>query len=422
MSNNPVPGDIVSKVYGQAMPSHAVPSLIPIKSFFPWHLPRKQWIRRKQWAHQVLRLYRDGGIGSDRPFRYLSLPGSDLIDIEVLAEACQQKGTSLRYLGFHSGLSNPEERARIAIAERATGASGGINERSKTVNFDILSLSSPNCSAWRHVKEFESFDAINLDICEFFANRPHRSSHRAVQQLLEFQLNSRHKPWLLFITTTCDLASIPSSDIESYVGLYQANVAAAPKFQAALEACVDAQISPAIEDIRGLFQPTADSRFAKLLTVGIGKWLASCVRDNNWRVQMPSVISYRRGLAGGDFAKIPSYPELVSLAFVLTPPTQKVRDPTPFGPDSDLVKGREFGKDDDQPLLDREADNECVEIQSAIAMIAKVQRMLDLDLHLQHEDHQEERKNLTEETTQLLRVRNYDVAEYQKWVNAIALL
>lgn len=399
--------DAIKRIYGQT-PEHVVPSPSPMVDFMPWHLPRKQWIRRKQWQAQVARLYRDGGIGNDRPFRYMSLPGNDLIDVSVIAETCLSKSTNIRYLGFNLGLAR--DQAKIGLAEQVVRSKGGVNERSKTINFDVLCLSGEKSGAWRHVREFESFDAINLDICDSFADRPTKSSHLAVKNLLEYQLNRRRQPWLLFITTAADVPSVPDDDLNNYISLFQQNLSADSRFKTALNECVILSSKNDDIDLSALFSPANNSDFAKLLTVGIGKWLASCLSGNDWNVQLTSAVSYRRGLVTAEPEKIPEYPELVSLAFLLKPPRETVADSTPFSRDTSR------GETHEDPGTDQ------AEVSAAIRMLGKVSNILDLDVFLQSDEQSSLRKELTVQTAGLLRELNYDELKYREWTSSVTRL
>src|SRR4051812_13411813 len=97
-------------------PGHAVPEPIPLKAFQPWHLPRKQWVRHFQWRECTKRLI-DGLQLDDRPLRYLGLPGTELLDLEVLANFCVEKNLRFRYLGLNSGAQSPGQQTTQRLAE-----------------------------------------------------------------------------------------------------------------------------------------------------------------------------------------------------------------------------------------------------------------------------------------------------------------
>ena len=59
------------------------PSLegVEAREFKPWHKPRKQYIRLRQWCAIVRWLIRKVGMQQGDSLRYLGLPGEDLLDI-----------------------------------------------------------------------------------------------------------------------------------------------------------------------------------------------------------------------------------------------------------------------------------------------------------------------------------------------------
>ncbi len=79
--NDVATDDLISDV----VPNNLQHEQFPQKEFKPWHRPRKQWIRVKQWKQETLRLV-DAITLTDRPLTYLSLPGDDLLDVRVIYE------------------------------------------------------------------------------------------------------------------------------------------------------------------------------------------------------------------------------------------------------------------------------------------------------------------------------------------------
>ena len=75
------------------------------KEFFPWHKPRKHYLRIHQWCAEVRKLitrnrYQEGDI-----VRYLGFPGEDFLDIRVLNGVCERANIRIKYLGFDSTAS-----------------------------------------------------------------------------------------------------------------------------------------------------------------------------------------------------------------------------------------------------------------------------------------------------------------------------
>src|SRR3989344_5737744 len=80
--------------------SHAKVSLK--RKFLPWHKPRKQYIRSNQWNTLVVSLVDAIGLkAKGRSLEYLSLPGSDLLDVRSLYSVCAEKEVRIRFTGLN---------------------------------------------------------------------------------------------------------------------------------------------------------------------------------------------------------------------------------------------------------------------------------------------------------------------------------
>ena len=91
--------DLTTGIFGNNI-EYAQPRTAP-KEFKPWHKPRKQFVRRKQWSALLRRLYENRGPRD--PLRYLGLPGTDLIDLRYLHEQlCRDNDRQLCFLGFNT--------------------------------------------------------------------------------------------------------------------------------------------------------------------------------------------------------------------------------------------------------------------------------------------------------------------------------
>src|SRR4051812_11343828 len=71
---------------------------VPPPPLKPWHRPRKQLVRKRQWLGALRELL--DGAAADIPVSYVGLPGSDLIDLRLMREECQEHGLTFFYLGF----------------------------------------------------------------------------------------------------------------------------------------------------------------------------------------------------------------------------------------------------------------------------------------------------------------------------------
>lgn len=130
-------------IYGSPLPSLTSQPEKRV-DFQPWHHPVKQVVREFQWKELTRRLLSER---SDKPdvLQYFTLPGPDLLDVTVLAQACQSLGVAIRYFGFDaatdsSSASSGSELTRYLVAESALRQSNLIT--SDAVVFTVASKTS----------------------------------------------------------------------------------------------------------------------------------------------------------------------------------------------------------------------------------------------------------------------------------------
>ncbi|MBN8232295.1 hypothetical protein JYK02_32765 [Corallococcus macrosporus] len=384
-----------SEIYPTA-PDHAVPEPLPLSDFYSWHLPRKQWVRRKQWAATAEALM-DAIVPLDRPFRYLGLPGTELLDLEVLAETCIKKNTRLKYIGFNSGAQSPGRKTTQQLAEQALIELDVIEQPSTVLVDDISTLGSATSIATRRIKEFESFDLVNLDFCDVFSGAKENPKHTAVKSIVEFQLNRRTQPWLMYLTTAIAPHALDGADLNEYRLLFERNTKDSEEFGRLLGAPELAAIPIGSGDP---FLGAAGVRLGRLLTVGVGKWLLALLsQSKGWILELKSCVCYRRGLAGGDAESATSRePDLFSLVFGFRKNTDTISDPT------GLARG--------SPASSRNWIE--LETKAAIQIATRTLKSIDLDATL--ETSEDLALQMLDESARMLRLRNYDEKLYREWV------
>lgn len=384
----------VGDIYPET-PQHAVPAPVPLDEFFSWHLPRKQWVRRKQWANTTAALIDDIG-PLDRPVRYLGLPGTEMLDLEVLAETCIEKNTRLKYIGFNSGAQTPERRTMQHVAEQALRDLDVIEQPSVVLPDDIVSLGSTTSVATRRMREFESFDVVNLDFCDVFSGAKGNQTHTAVKNIVEFQLHRRSQSWLMYLTTAIAADALDGADLAEYRNLFEANSKRSAEFGTLLSAPEMAAIPIGSGDP---FHGVVGVRLGRLLTVGVGKWLLALVAPaKGWSIELKSCVCYRRGLLKIDTKSGPVHePDLFSLVFGFRRVGSPVVDPTGLARNP-AVAARDW---------------DSVETKAAIQIVNKAANALDLDIVMQ--DSEELSREMLEESARMLKLRNYDEEKYRTW-------
>ncbi|MUK37827.1 hypothetical protein GNP82_09710 [Aliivibrio fischeri] len=170
------------------------------QDFKPWHKPRKQFIRDKQWLEQFKRLLGSSKYRSIDTVNYFGLPGGDLLDINYLYEGMlnSSRGGSKR-LGFHGFINSSTdfnkaqgELSKILDKDRIEG-------RSVVERFRFEDLQKTNSDAWVRVKNFGDYHFINLDFCN---NVMSHETLVSIYNLLQHQMKKVIGiPWLFCLTT-----------------------------------------------------------------------------------------------------------------------------------------------------------------------------------------------------------------------------
>jgi hypothetical protein len=362
------------------------------REFQPWHRPRKQLIRLQQWRKEVQRLIDDLRLG-ERPFAYFTLPGEDLLDIRVIAMGCHQKGVDVRYLGINAP-SRPQLSLHEAVSQREVLELPNVRLQSKLIPDRFETVVSATSLASRYIKEYGTFDALNIDLCDSVAS-PGKRAHPqtvsyfdAIHALVRNQIR-RTEPWLLFLTTRCTAEAVHDGDLEKLCAIIDANVIRSGEFRLKCAVLLNA---PEIESgksslsLPDLF-PANTRRFA----LGVGKWLLSLAgaATPQWEVSMLPSYHYRVSAAG----------DMLSIAVKFVPQIAAPADRT--GLSAIASTGVQF--------LNEE--------QQATKILDVVLNLTDLDQYIAA--NKELRDNVIDSAVELLAGAGYDGEGYLDWVTSI---
>lgn len=185
------------------------------KDFKPWHKPRKQFIRDKQWLYQFKRLLKNNKYKNIESVNYFGLPGGDLLDVNYLYEglvSCSKSGN--KRLGFHGFINSQVdynkaqgELSKILDKDRIEG-------RSKVEQFRFEDLQKPNSDAWIRVKNFGEYHFINLDFCN---NVMSHETLISIYNLLDHQMKKVvGLPWLFCLTTRLNKDSTTEAIVSKF--------------------------------------------------------------------------------------------------------------------------------------------------------------------------------------------------------------
>ena len=370
--------DLTAGIFGDG--EYAQPRTAP-KEFMPWHKPRKQFVRRKQWSALLQGLYETREPRD--PLRYLGLPGTDLIDLRYLHEQlCRESERPLRFLGFNTE-AQPGNSAHVQLSVSLDEVRRlpNVDEQSAVLPDDFRLVGNENSIAWSRTRQLGPFDVVNIDLCDGLASdvpQNDGSIYNALAQLMALQARNSN-PWLLLITTRIGRGMFDADAEQRLISHFRDNVANCEGFAEACEQLLES-------DVESIDPATcSESDLLNLMIVAIGKWLFKLVQyQAPSRVELASTQGYR-------VDPVAAQEDLVSLALRFEPVIVASADAlSPTAP---------------APV------DECA---IAKAILRRSNRRLDVDNILdQQPDLLEE---LIGEMERLLADARYEVADYRPWL------
>lgn len=277
----------------------------PKRLFQPWHLPRKQFVRRRQWLAQVDALLTN--VPPDEDLRYLGLPGPDLLDIRLFhQELCGTR--RMRFLGFSTGARNPEQRVELNISLDEMRGFETVDERSHVVADDIRALARTDSVGHKSAVDAGPFDVINLDFCDNVLTEASDadSIYDAIAALFGLQ-DRRAKPWILLLTTRLDRSTVSADIVDKLDAMVAGNVDSCAEFSDAYAelVCGDPRVD-------GLLSGCAEDVWVDVFNVAVCKWMLGQAVAGDTKLEVKSCLSYR--VAPGEGPD-----DIVSIALLLSP-------------------------------------------------------------------------------------------------------
>ena len=353
------------------------------KEFKPWHKPRKQFVRSKQWSALLQGLYETREPGD--PLRYLGLPGTDLIDLRYLHEQlCRANNRPLRFLGFSTEAqpgSPAHDQLNISLDE--VRRLSNVDPQSNVIHDDFRRIGNLNSIAWSRTRQLGPFDVVNIDLCDGLASDPPQSDesvYKALSQLMTIQIRNPN-PWLLLVTTRIGRSVFDADAEERIIGHFRENVANCEGFAEECERLLEL-------DVRSIDAATcSEADLLKFMTVAIGKWLSALMQAQaTSHVELASTHGYRVN-------PIAAQEDLVSLALRISPVF--AASPDPLSPTAPI------------------SEDECT---TAKAILKRSANRLDVDTILEQQPDLHE--ELIGETEQLLADARFEVAGYRQWLTS----
>jgi len=379
-------------IFQSDTPEHVFPGKrqkILKKKWKPWHMPRKQWVREKQWVIQISQLIDELNL-TDRPLRYLSLPGEDLLDIRVIHGLCERKKVQLHCLGFDDGTYSPDTETELNISKHEVFQSPIIYPGSDVKKDDFARISDENSQAYKVAKQNESYDIINLDLCGSFSRRKGRPYYDALRNLInDIQIKERSQPWLFFLTTRADVAAVNGRDLPHHWINLRNNVQRSDTFKARLDRLLDDRFEQINGNVQQELPRLEHAKFGRLFALCIAKWLLRFMLSGSplWVTEMLDSCWYRVSSA--------ATPNMLSLSFRFHQVTETRQDPTGLtvAPDPPI--------------------EEVDEAALAIDALTKTESLVDIDRLLI--ENPALNNEMVRESKKLLGSARYPIEEYIPW-------
>jgi hypothetical protein len=352
------------------------------KTFKPWHKPRKHYIRLNQWKCEAEKLIDQLAL-RDRPLRYFSLPGEDLIDIRVLHNLCNQKGVSLRCFGLNDSL--PINITEVNISRMEVANLPLIWPDSIVLKDDFKMFHDEESKAYNSATGYGPFDIINLDLCDSISRHEDTCYFQAVCKLINYQISKGATPWLFFLTTRTDPDLMHREDLSALVGSIKTNEVNDMAFADNLKSMFGFKLNEISLDE---LVKKETSIISKIFGIGFGKWLLQLLLSGTpqWVVTMLDSYWYR--------VERQKKPNMLSLAFKLEPYIEERTDP------SGLIQN---------PVSHRRLD----EKPYANIIAEKINKIIDVDLILQN--NKVKLNEMIESFKLILDSARYDTDDYAAW-------
>lgn len=306
--------DTDERLAADSLPREIDDAAIPITldQIFPWHTPRKQFVRERQWITfsrsliskeiKAGRLQAIGGAGRAE-VRYLTLPGHDYLDVRMLADVCKEFDCDLTSTGFLSGDESNPVTARAKLRQKSLIDEGLITSWSHTFPRRIEEISSIRGQAYRDLRRRTPFHIVNIDACGSVALPSADHAHRLVDAIyriveLQFEMNNSGS-WLLFLTNDVRRSSLSTDAMTKFS---RAIIDNAKKNEAFSRAAIK-NLEPGQEDIEHAIAAAADGSggvFMKLFAMGFAKWLLDLAKARQYGVKMHNSYCYSQASNGSE--------------------------------------------------------------------------------------------------------------------------
>ena len=299
-------GDTVLPAYVEEL---AVP--IALDTLKPWHHPRKQFIRERQWRRcaefLIQRLQNQDALSiRSGTLNYLTLPGVDHFDVEILGELAKTSGLRLNATGFLSEAVRERVKARSQFRAETLIKRGLVEDTSVTFPYRFEDISNLNSQAYRETKSRAPFHIINIDACGSIATPSTYNSDRiidALHRLVELQIGGMPDPWLLYLTTDIREANLSKGVINAFEDAIRENATSSEEFcegTIAYFGMSDDNLDAALAGVAG-----HPEKFMSKFSLGFAKWLLHNASSHGWDVKCLPFFCYATTPINDDRVSMP---------------------------------------------------------------------------------------------------------------------
>ena len=383
--------DDLADVFGPT-PAHRSPQLkLPSEA---WHHPRKQFVRLNQWCREIRRLARGLNLPQGTSFRYLTLPGDELLDVRAVQHVCKDQGIPLRFVGFNSVGHDTPSQAELHLSRSEVLAMPNVDRFSVVLEDRLEAIANASTMAAARIRTEGPFNAVNLDLCNSIAQWPFespKSTMAALQVLLDIQFQST-KPWLLFLTTRVEPGTVAPENWSRFRRAIESNLDLSEDFNAALASLLGVDSGDLRRSLPSLCESEPGELLLKMFCSGFGKWAL--------RVLAAAAPSRHLTLLSAYYYRSGNNPNMLSLAFRCDTAPQPVVDPSA-----------------ENLLLIAPGSGGTSEPAAAVALAKAIGLLVDLDSKLSADVGL--RDSMIEKAGRLLKLARHDDGAYVAWAREL---
>lgn len=356
------------------------------KTFLPWHRPRKQFVREKQWTEQIVALVTET-VPETGMIKYLGLPGDDLLDLRHFHDKiCSDRNLKIRFLGFNKGIKpGSAHKAQLEVSLDEVKRLPNIDQTSELISDDLTSIATNNSVAWQKSSKMGPYDVINIDLCDGFAKQSitdfKETHYNTLHRLMSLQAR-RPSPWLLLLTTRSDGNGVANDVFARLKSIYLENLANCQDFAAASMEHFTVSNEDSLDQYCA-----SPAGFSNVFLTSLCKWILKIGLDHNppSKVEIKNVFGYT-------VAKESTSPDLISIAVKIIPT---------------------FGAAPDAAGLVTQVQDAINECTLASRMLRRVSSQKDVDEILSGDG--ELMEAMLKATSDLLEQARYDTSDYVNW-------